>query len=207
MTRPNPLLGVVATLAIVLVGCSEQADPPTALQPDAPSVMMGHGPPASSGPIVVRYDDLATFLIIDPDTHVGAFFGADIMAICSGAASGFDRVWFRDIFVPAGEDRINELVKGDDVRASLWDPAPADCDEVLARGPTASGTGRFVSTDNDLLIFFRPDNRNANAFGVQGQAAVETATGEALGVNAISRCLWDGKDPATLGCKDKVMVH
>lgn len=97
------------------------------------------GPPASSGPIVVRYEGNATFLIVDPSTGTGAFFGGDIVALCSGNPAGFDPVSILEIDVPTDANRIAEMVSGDEVRASLWDRVPLSCADVLAAGPVATG--------------------------------------------------------------------
>lgn len=185
MLRHVPLVSTLALAAIVAVACTEASDPTAPFDPgaalfspDAP------GPPANSGPYVLRFERTATFLIVDPRTEVGLYLGADIVRLCSGDPSGFDAVSIQDVHVPEDENRINELVRGEDVRASLWNPFPVSCADVLSRAPAATGTVDFVSTDNDVDVFLNPESRNANAFGVQAHGFLETGDGDVVGVNA-----------------------
>lgn len=174
-------------------------------------VLMGNqqGPPANSGPNVIRIDGTGFFLIaIDPITGDGAFFGADLFEVCSGG-TGFDIFDTTIIFPPEDDNRVIELSRGKDLTASLWNPAPASCQDLNSGSATLIGTGKahVVFNSNDELSFLNPKSVNHNAYGFNAQGWVENSDGEKLKVKAISRCVWDGIDANSLKCKNKVLVN
>lgn len=213
MTRLLFLSTLTVIASLLVFGCSDEGALTRALQEDAAGLngpviaASQHGPPPSSGPNVSRYEGSFTLFFVDPETGVSAYFGGDLVALCSGDPEGFAPVAIQEVNVPEDANRFMQLVKARDVPASLWDPAPANCAEVLAGSPVATGYGDFVSNDNDVLIFLNPESKNANAFGGNARAVMETPGGETLRVNAHWRCRWDGNDPATITCTEKVNVQ
>ncbi|WP_138431451.1 hypothetical protein [Fodinibius saliphilus] len=204
----------ILILAFILVGCDSVIDSQISDSKDSNSKSASNlieasshqGPPTASGPRVIRFEGTATFLITDPKNDYAYFVGANVVDICQGIPS-FSAVNFMEVQPAEDLNRIIRNIKGKDVLASLWNPAPSSCADVLAGEPLATGIANFTSTDNDLLVFLNPDNKNANSFGISSSGKFElTSDGKSVRANAHSRCVWDGVDPTTLKCKDKVNV-
>jgi hypothetical protein len=83
-----------------------------------------------------------------------------------------------------------------DVQTSVWEgvwtPGTPWCDFISSHTLLASGTTRFVLTDNDLYTFLYDTNKNTNAFGFQRHGKLTNDNGETLIFSGHFRGVWDG---------------
>ncbi len=184
-------LSLVAALA---VGCSDQNAPTaTGEAPTPPQFNFTNNPDA--GPIIVRGQTVFAVFWVDPKREISAVAGADVVEFCSGVVD-FDLVDFQDHIPPGDATRIMEVLHGDDIRASAWPFDFFDCGLFLSETPLAEGLVDMRSTDNDLLVFLDPENKNHNAFGFNVHGAF----------NGHQRCVWDGNNGETLKCNSSIVV-
>jgi hypothetical protein len=186
------ILCVLLFVTVFAVGCSGQ-NAPTALSESTPenSVSLAKGPPASSGPIVIRTETAFAVFYADPGAGISAVHGADMDEFCNGIVD-FDIVKLQEIDVPEDANRIISLVHGHDVRTSVWPFTDFDCDLFTTTTPLATGTVDMVSTDNDVVVFLNPDNVNHNAFGWAAHGKLVGPNGEELNFSGHSKTVWDG---------------
>lgn len=192
--RALRLAAAFSLVAALVVACSQQNAPTaTSEAPTHPQFNFTNNPDA--GPIIVRGQTVFAVFWVDPKREISAVVGVDIVEFCSGVID-FDLSDFQDHIPPGDATRIMEIVQGDDVRASAWPFDFFDCDLFLSETPLAEGLVDLRSTDNDLLVFLDPENRNHNAFGFNVHGAF----------NGHERCVWDGNDGETLKCNSSIIV-
>lgn len=198
------ILWAILLMALLVIGCNDQ-QAPVSMSKNTPVLPsnLAKGPPASSGPIVIRSQTLFAVFFIDSDKGISASIGADPVEFCNGIVN-FDIVELQEISVPEDANRLIDLIKGSNVTASVWPFATFDCDLFATTTPLATGTVKLVNTDNDLLVFLNPDNRNANAFGFTAQGKLTRPDGSQANFNGVSKCVWDGNDINSLKCVDKI---
>ena len=151
------------------------------------------GPPAESGPNVIRYEDGVAFVYVDIDQGIQVILGVNIVEFCTIGAD-FDLVSILEVSVPEDSNRIKQLLKGD-VQASAWAFPEFDCGKYTTELPLGEGMVRIQGTDNDLNVFLNDDNQNANAFGLNANGKIFSATGERLNLKVVDRSVWDGTNP------------
>jgi hypothetical protein len=192
-------------ILIFAIGCQQQEAPleQTLYSTEQHSFLTK--PPSYSGPYVVRaeYPIFGEwFIFSDPKTNLTALFGVDLFAACSDQGYFLDIMPVIDIYVPEDPNRIIEIQKGEVhtyVYEGLYTGGPICPMEVIAYGMSD-----VVLTDNDLLTFSTPDNKNANAFGYMLHGKLTTPAGETVVFNAMSRSVWDGWDPETFKSVSKI---
>ena len=167
------------------------------------SMPASSNPPATSGPIVIRFDDAFAMFDVDTNAGISSILGADPNEFCIGIID-FDTVSFMDVDVPEDANRISEKLSGH-VRASVWPFTVFDCNLFLTVPPLATGMAKVKGTDNDLVVFLNPDNVNANAFGYNAHGKLFDQSGSAKQFSLVFRGVWDGNDPSTL--KVLTMIH
>ncbi len=193
--------------ALFTVGCNEQKVPVSMSENTLVTpASLAKGPPPTSGPIVIRSQTLFAVFFVDLDKGISASIGADPVEFCSGIID-FDIVELQEISVPEDANRLIDLVKGSNVTASVWPFTTFDCDLFANTTPLATGTVKLVNTDNDLLIFLNPDHKNSNAFGFTAQGRLNRPDGTKASFNAVSKCVWDGDDIASLKCVEKINLN
>lgn len=151
-----------------------------------------------SGSVVMRSENIITWWVVDPSSGVAAFYGGDIIQICSDDPEGHDLLDFQEVHQP-NEVAFALVAKGDDIGSSLWDHPPPFimprlCHDILSRdGPMATGTaditvsGRFI-TDWDAL-----DAPGAvSTFGMTARGTMQTPDGATLRVDSRYRCAQGG---------------
>jgi len=181
-------------LLVLVAGCqNERATVTTVTAPEA-VVAVETGPPATSGPIVIR--GTTVFAVVQADYKRGllVIFSANMSEYCNGIYD-FDIINFMDIDTQDDALRVAELLKGD-VTTSVWATTVFDCAFFLNNNPLAEGTAHLVSTDNDVLAYLFPDTPNANAYGWMAQGTLYDHMGRTYHFNSVDRITWDGVDLA-----------
>ena len=194
-------------LMLFVLSCGEQ----NAISTEPEKINMESNPvallkPSNSGPIVMRSEVAFAVFYVDTKAGISAIHGADMVEFCNGVID-FDLVELQRIDVPEDANRLIDIIHGNDVRTSVWPFTTFDCNLFTTVTPLATGTVDLVSTDNDLLVFLNPDNRNANAFGFQAHGKLTGPNGERLNFSGHSRVVWDGNDGNTLKSTDKINLH
>ena len=177
--------------------------------------------PDATGPVVMlgEYQGLAWW-IVDPDSHVTAFYGGDIQAICRddpmmfSAVKDFSYVKYVYLKAPTEKRRFNDLERGSDVAASLWDGPPPFvlpqlCADILARSPIATGTAHVHLSAVNVGNAPVPDARGRSVLTFSGQGTMNKPDGTTIRVQSSSGCSWptgESKD-TVYDCRGKVQVH
>lgn len=206
----RPLFVILAIF--VFAACSETPVAPEAVGPsETPSFNFVNNPD-NGNPRIYRFEDVQWgFLVYDPRTDLFAihqtagfsYFGC----ITPPAFYGFfdeQAIVLEGTYPP----RVIDLVLGDDLYiavfegGSQWD---GSCSDLFAR-MLAEGSGRLTITDNDYYAPYR-ENTNANAFGLVAQGQLEWVGGGRAHYNAVSKCVWDGEDPNTMRCVDRINLR
>lgn len=198
MLARTPLVIALTIAWFPLTSCDRQV-----VEPDFGVVAADQDPlsnflngPAAPGPHVIRFQDDFVVVYLDPKRSLLAVIGADTDEVCQGVFD-FGIVSIQEHFPPGDATRIMELIHGDDLSASVWEFAgTGGCALFTTATPLVKGPVDLRLTDNDLLVFLDPDNKNANAFGFSVHGAF----------NGHSRCRWDGNDSATIKCSDVIIV-
>lgn len=204
MTSKLPCLALAGGLLLATGACTDTTTAPETAAP-VPEFNFSNGP-LMPGPNIVRSQNTYAMAYVDPDAGLLAVIGTDIVAFCTSGAP-FDIVDLQTISVPEDANRLNRLIQGDDMTASVWPFTSFDCGLFTTMDPVGTGMVKLVQTDNDVLTFLNPDSRNANAFGFRVHGALTDPSGHKVQFNSHSNCVWDGDDLATLKCQDKIGVH
>ena len=146
---------------------------------------------------VYRFEDILRWVFIDFDRGLVAFVGADIYSRCATGDWLTDLVSFQDVVRDEGDEvpRINELIKGDDVKVSVWNFIDVgDCQYINDGGAAVySGTGDYVFTDNDVS----PDGQNQNTWGLRLHGD---------GITIIYKASFDGENFETFTQSTRILV-
>lgn len=170
--------------------------------------LLAQGPPAASGPNVVR-DELYGWWLYFTDFKRGyvAVIGADIVAVCSEEFEG--SYWnLQENYPPAEEGLTVWHLKGDDVIASVWPSSIWDgdpCEYILNNPPLADGTADVIVNDNDLYANLYDHNRK-NAYGLSAHGVLQAPDGERMILNAGFHCVFDA-DSGEQKCKIKIVLN
>jgi hypothetical protein len=190
---------LVASLAFVLVGCSDNSAPiatsTSVSDNSAPSLMKT----SESGAVIVRREQMVFFNFYDANAALGLYLGInDLAAACSGQSGWMDVFSYKEISLPDADPALRRMMRqmmGDDVGAIVWSSATWPINPC-ANVPLAEGTAHFIRTDNDFFASTQ-DNNNSNAWGIKANGRLVGADGQVYQLNFVVRVVWDGLDPAS----------
>jgi len=157
-------------------------------------------PPAQSGMIVARGQDIFIGHYADQSRGLSATVGGDVREFCAGGPLTFDLIEVQNIDVPEDADRLIQIFSADSIVVDIWPFTEFDCGQILSTDALASGTMAITGTDNDLVVYLYDDNVNWNAFGFSGHGQLTTADGDSARLNTVHRCVWDGVSGASAQC-------
>jgi hypothetical protein len=200
------VLLLAASMAFVLVGCSDKSAPvvaPSSVSDKPTNALMKS---SESGAFIVRQEARAFFTFFDANSGLRLLLGInDLTSFCDG--EGVFDIWsFKDIHLPnadAEPRRMLRLMTGDNVGAIVWhpDPWPNICGSV----PLAVGTANVVRTDNDFLAASQ-DNPNSNAYGFKAHGTLVGPEDQVYQLNFVLHGIWDGVDPASRKLEVKIQL-
>ncbi len=204
--RTSPLTLVPLLL---LVACDRGTVPPTA----AEGVSLNFtNNPDNAHPRIVRFQDVFGYFIVDWDRSLFSIQAAtDGQFGCNATPTFYSFLDVQDLLNNTDDPvagRVIELVQGRGVHIAVyrdpagWVAAGLGCDALLER-KVAEGTGNLTYTDNDLLAFLDP-SRHVNAFGLAAQGRLVRTDGKRAAYSGVDRCVWDGEDPASIRCTEKI---
>lgn len=177
-------------------------------------------PPDTSGPYVVRFEDIGWFFYVD--NGLVAIHGADFAGTCLyGEEAFYTDLWqIQAIDNPADLDLWVGLVKGDDIATWIYPWSffvfdqfgeldwPATCPSILTFGPIASGTADIVRTDNDVFTDARLKRQRYNAHKLSAHGMLESQSGDRVVFSGGFNCVWNGNlaDPWER-CKNRISLN
>lgn len=195
---------------LFLLACGEEPATPTLEQGPSFNFMNN---PDNGNPRIARYGDVFGLLIVD-ETH-GLFSlqaAWDRQFGCVGTPEIYTLMDVQDILENPDDPaagRIVDLVQAQGIYIAVyqdydaWAASDFDCADLFAR-KLGEGTGKVIYTDNDLLVYLRP-NSNANAYGFTAQGAVSLVGGGTAKYKGVLRCVWDGEDGSRINrCKARI---
>lgn len=161
------------------------------------------GPPELSG-VVMR--GTAPMFWVFMDAGLVVTLGGDPVDVCSNRFDELDLVAWQDMNVRDAL-RIARIVKGSDVRASVWDRSKFDDDEDLCPEflsgqllPLATGLVNFLYRDNDVYAFDDCEsNENFDSFGFAFEGPLYSSDGR--------KRQFSGHWRAVLDCDTGRFVH
>jgi hypothetical protein len=197
------VLLLMASMAFVLLGCSDSSAPIVAssdAQHNASASLLKTSGP---GAWIYRFEAMYWYEYFDANTGLLLTLGVnDLDLLCALEGEGMDVFNIHDLYLPNSDPELRRNVsqaKGSDVIAFVWraDAFPEHlCVFRNNNEPLAIGTAHLVSTDNDYYAPYQ-DNKNSNAFGVKAEGTLKGPDGQAYKLNLVYRGLWDGVDPAS----------
>ena len=206
------IIMLFATLVIMLslLGCSDQNAPLSLLESTSSETSdLAKGPktsPGQSGPIVLRSETTMALFCADPDKGIAAVYGLDIVDFCN-EIENFDIFDLKEVNVPSDVNRIIQLVKGKNVRTSVWPFILIDNCDQFKIAPLATGTVDLVYTNNDVYPYWSEKSKNAHVFGFTAHGKLTGPDGELLHFNSVHKYRWDGSNPATFKQVSKINLH
>jgi hypothetical protein len=153
-------MGLVVALTL---GCGEQ---PTETPSNAP-VFNGSG---SAGASVVHFETVVAVNVSTPASGLTVLAGvtvAELARFCDGGEPGFEPATGLDVFRPDGS--LHQVLRAPNLTVLVWRETFAD----ICTPPFASGTGRFMYTDNDVFLSLR----RTNSFGFRINGDVRSLEG------------------------------
>ena len=160
------ILCAILLVALLAASCSDQKAP-TALPESIPVVTssLAKSPPASSGPIVVRFETGFAVTFFDPNRLLLALIASDNSFLGCSSPTVFEPADFQLIFSPSGP--VHQLAKAKESFTAVYDVTGLpllDC--ALLTGPRklAEGTAHHIATDNDLFF----SGTRTNTFRLKG---------------------------------------
>jgi hypothetical protein len=191
MRRTLTLL--VAGALVAATGCDRQPVAPVQ-EADAPAPVFNFNNNPDGGSLhIYRSENYAFFVVYDDATPLAAVLSST--PDCGGVLEPADVQRVVENPYDFYSSQIHELLVADPINIFIVDlSAPGAC---FGQELVASGTGKLVSTDNDLLTVLR-DNPNHNAFGFRSSGKVVDMDGRTWHFNGLNRFVWDGDDFATL---------
>jgi hypothetical protein len=194
---------VMASIAFVLLGCSDNSVPivtPTSIGDNTTASLMKESGP---GAWVFKYDYNIGWWFLDENGLLLTLGINDLSKYCDRQPPYFDEFAFKDIYLPNADPelrRIMEQANGGDVAALLFqvDLLPPETplrSYICGKTPIFFGTASFIYTDNDAIAYLQ-DNENANAFGYKAHGILTGLNGHPYNLNLVYRAVWnpDGKN-------------
>jgi hypothetical protein len=208
----------LALVPLLLLACGQEPAAPTlqAVQP-TPAFTFANNPD-NGNPRILRFGDVAGFLLIDPQTNLFSLqAGTNRQFGCIDPPELFTFMDVQNILHNPDDPivgQINEVRLGRGVYIAVyqgfdgWVGSGFDCSDLFSR-KLAEGTGNFTNTDNDIFAFLLPEDgkiprNNYDAFGFVAQGWLTRVDGGTASYNGVSKCVWDGVDLASLKCNDKI---
>jgi hypothetical protein len=170
------IIGVMLLMTLFVVGCNDQ-NAPTAVPQSTPVVassLAKGGPPANSGPIVVRYEDGAYFFVEDTERQLVSVHTTFNGFFCQ-PSTVFELVDFQHAFTPTGA--VRSIIKGETF-VRVYGPANFDdvfsnfCDFIRNGPRLAEGTANLVYHDNNYVVW-PPPGPGANAAGIESNGKLQ----------------------------------
>ena len=190
----------VLVLAVAMaLGCADQ--------PTTPSTMtdgVGLAPaftfiknPDNGNPHIYRFESDVFYLIFQFPSGPPPAGTPDLVAVhsttpdCGGGLEPADIQQVIENPDDPASGKIRELTLADPINIFIVDLSqPGSC---FGFELVASGEGKLVNTDNDVLVFLR-DSNNANAFGFTAHGQLYGPDGRMAHYNGASKVTWDGND-------------
>lgn len=155
-------------------------------------------PPEESG-IVMRGDAPMALFYIDDSGTKSVVYGADIVEYCLGTVD-FDIWQYKDKYLPI-DDVVATLMKGEEIRTSVWPFGVFDCNLFLSVPPLAVGTSKLVLTDNNLYAL---ETNRANSWSLSAHGILLDAMDDEWGFQHNFHCVW--KDDR-IKCQSKIRLR
>ena len=211
MARPHlaHMLGATLVTLFGFVSCTERPGP-TATRVPGLSFDFSNNPD-NGNPRILRFGDLEGLLIVDAQHNLFSLQASTDRQFGCHPADLFDVMSVQWLLANPDDPltaRIKETRLGRGVYIAVFKgPFPfSDCADLMSR-KIAEGTGNFVNTDNDVFVFLH-DHNNHDAFGFTAQGTLDRVDGSGQAhYNGMSKCVWDGVDPATVKCEDKINLQ
>jgi hypothetical protein len=204
-------LAIPLLLGVFVAACADQPAPTDI--PDAAYSYVNN--PDIGNPRIVRIEGTWGYLLVDPANDMFAIIhsrnnlrGCNTQAIIYSFME--EQALFHNPDDPMG-DKVSLIIHGRDVYMAVfegyaaWYAGGRTCADLYA-SMVADGSGNLTETDNDYYSYLRPSN-NANAYGYVANGKLDLLSGGKANFHGMSRCVWDGNDPATSRCTNKIMLH
>jgi hypothetical protein len=190
--RPTHTIRLSVTLiaAGLAVSCSDQGLP---TPPGAQFAQVANQENAR-GAIIVRLENRFLIIAFDFEKELLATHGFNEggFLFCGDPLTVIHLADVQRLLNPAEQELIMELFKVDDafIRVYDWTGMPPIGPTICQGEVLATGSGRLVITDNDLLALV--EHNRTNAFGFTAEGALnDAASGSRLHYNAVQRFTLD----------------
>jgi hypothetical protein len=191
------VLLLMASMAFVLLGCSDNSAPVVASTSvsDHPSTPLMKS--SASGAYIERYDmTYYVYWFINENGLLVTCGVNDIQAYCA-RTGGKETFSYKDLYLPNADPdlrRVMEKLEGTDVTAMAFQVVPGSGvtlrDYICGLEPIAVGTANLRSEDNDVLAWMQ-DKNNRNAFGYNANGNLVAPDGQKFRLNIVDRYVWD----------------
>ena len=186
-------------IVFAFIGCSDKSQTP--VNPNTVPLQKTSGP----GAWIIEYAaaHAYAYAFLDEENKFIVTLGIkDPSEFCSGTLN-FDLFNFKDLLLPTDPNpslrRLIRKITGEDISAYVWqfESVPADLITFICNNqPKASGTVKFVSTDNDYYAGEGGNNRDS--FGTKANGTLTGTDGQKYKLNLVYHALVDRNDPSTL---------
>ncbi len=197
---------------LLFIGCSDTQKSP--VTPDNGSNSSVNSLKKTTGPGAWIFRNSNTpydaFVFLDEANGYLLTLGIkDPSEFCSGT-NNYDVFSFKELWLPNADPdqrRVILKIKGDNISAFVWhfDSAPANIILFMCSNqPTAGGTAKFISNDNDYFSFLQ-ENNNMNSLGTKANGTLTGTGGEIYKLNLVYHAVWDGEN--ILSLKEIIKVN
>jgi len=191
---------LLASLAFVLLGCSDNSAPVVA------SASNSDNPPTSlmktseSGASIVKFDTYWRYQFLDETGLLVTVGINNLDNFCSNTPPYTEEFSVKQIFLPTADPdliRVMQWIVGTDVTAMAFQVVPGSSTNlrgyICGKEPMAVGTVRVVRKDNDASGLSQGDP-NAKAFGYKVNGTLEGPEGQKYQLNLTWRIVYHGGD-------------
>jgi hypothetical protein len=188
---------LMASMAFVLSGCSDNSAPVVTSTVGSDNSAASLMKSAGSGAHIERYDMTYYVYWFMDETGLLVTFGVnDIQKYCE-RTGGKDPFSYKDLYLPNADPDLRrwvEQIKGTGVTAIAFHvvPDPAKLylrDYICGEVPIAVGIANFKYQDNDVQAWLL-DGNNANAFGYGANGILADPEGQTYALNLVYRYMW-----------------
>lgn len=169
----------------------------------------------NGNPRIVRIEGTWGYLLVDPSNDMFAIIHSrNNLRGCNTNAVIYSRMEEQGVYHNPDDptaDKVSFIIHGRDVYMAVfegyaaWYAGGRTCADLYA-SMVAEGSGNLTDVDNDYYSYLR-DSNNANAYGYVANGELELLSGGKANFHGMSKCVWDGNDPATEKCKVKISLH